>query len=358
MIKKLTSENIYNLIDQESVMSYYFGELIIINKKYKNPLRDDRKPTCFFKYANNGVLLFIDNSRNEYTSDCIKFVKLKYNLTQYEAMEKINSDFKLGLGSNTVSLTVLKNNVVVENKEKRIVNTITFRYLFKVVLRNYNKVDSQYWSKYHISKKMLLDHDIYPVKMYYQKKEDESFYELKYTYDKNIDDPCYVYKIEDINNELAVKLYQPLTKNSIRKWKSNTSVNHIQGYHQLIKKGDSLFIMSSMKDLLCMKVLGYTNCIAPNSEGVIISKNIIDDLTERFKTIYVLYDSDDAGIKYTNKFIEKYPHCIPLFVPLNDNYKDVADMVRYEGIVKSQQIINDCIRVSTQANTSIMEKSI
>lgn len=97
----------------------------------------------------------------------------------------------------------------------------------------------------------------------------------------------------------------------------------IQGYNQLPNKGELLIITASLKDALCLTAIGI-NAIAPQSENTTLSSSVIEELKTRFNKVFIMFDTDNAGIKNALKFSKLYN--IPYLMLPNDNVgKDVAD---------------------------------
>jgi hypothetical protein len=319
----MTPNDIFNLVDPVIAMQRYFPYEVNVTNRYKNPFRIDNKPTCFFGWSKSGRFVFYDPAKPDCSGDAIKIVMLKYNLNFGEAMQKINDDFNLGLSSKRVSnrtdLTpVRKQNI------KREFETKVKKTYFQIHLRNWNKKDQEYWSQYGIDIKLLKKYNILPVKKYYTKNLNQSGFSLSYDYDKDRDDSCYCYKIGD--EDFNVKLYRPLAKDTANKWRSNTTVNDVQGLEQLTykSKDDTLIVASSMKDLLTLISLGY-DAIAPQSESIEIPKSVLNKLKKKYKRIIFIYDADETGHNYSIKHAESSKCEYKLLEKVNDK-KDLSDI--------------------------------
>lgn len=319
----MTPNEIFQLVDPKVAMERYFPGEVKTNFKCRNPFRIDNKPTCFFSWSKSGRFVFYDLAKPDYSGDAIKVVMLKFDMNFNQAMQKINDDFNLGLSSKNnhsrTDLTPLRKKNVTREFEAKLKKTY-----FQIHIRNWNKKDQEYWSQYGIDIKLLKKYKVYPVKKYYTKNLNQSGFSLTYDYDNDRNDPCYCYKIGDYN--FSVKLYRPLAKNKDNKWRSNTTVNDVQGLEHLTykSKNDTLIVTSSMKDLLTLIPLGY-DAIAPQSETVEIPKSIINKLKKKYKRIVFIYDADDTGHYYSIKHADSCKCEYRLLTKINDS-KDLAEI--------------------------------
>ena len=76
-------------------------------------------------------------------------------------------------------------------------------------------------------------------------------------------------------------------------------------------------------------------CIAPDSENTMIPESTVNKLSKRYKSIIVLFDNDEPGIKAAERYKLKY----------NFNYavlpmeKDLSDSVAKHGIDKVRDML-------------------
>jgi 5S rRNA maturation endonuclease (ribonuclease M5) len=254
-------------------------------------------------------------------------------------MEKINEDFNLGLSrKKIISRTEL---TPIRKQKKREFEAKVKKTYFQIHIRNWNKKDQEYWLQFGIDIKLLKKYNIFPVKKYYTKTKSTSGFLLVYNYDRDRNDPCYCYRIgEDDPN---VKLYRPLAQDVSHKWRTNTTVNDVQGLDQLPlnSTNDTLIITSSMKDALTLVSVGY-DAIAPQSEGVCIPTNIINKLKKKYKRIIFIYDSDETGHKYSKQHAE-LSNCEYCLLKSYNNQKDFADIRSVMSKEEFIQYVNNLI---------------
>jgi hypothetical protein len=79
--------------------------------------------------------------------------------------------------------------------------------------------------------------------------------------------------------------------------------------------------------------------IAMQNETTMPYDYIIDELKQRFKVIYSLYDYDTTGKHLASRLKEEYD--IPsLFFKNIKNVKDFSDYLKLNGINKTQRLVN------------------
>ena len=325
-MEQLTYQNILKYVTQEQIFEeliFEGREIVDNNRVYTNPLRDDRNPTCHFYTTDNGRLLFMDRAAKELSGSCFDMIKVKYRVTFYEACRIIARHFKLPLDSGylegyepDLTRNKIKSYYVIpalnrnEKKETEI----------KIVIKDYSIRDLNWWKRYGITKSILKRYRVYPIEACWIRKDNNSFLYHVYTYG----DPMYAYIVNKHNKPPKIKIYRPLAS-SKNKWRTNCNVEDLQGYTQLPKKGNSLIITSSLKDVMSLKSLGYI-AVAPNNEGSIIPDYLIEDSNNRFENIFILYDNDEAGIKTSVKMSELI-NATNIILPSNLP-KDPSDIIK------------------------------
>ena len=138
------------------------------------------------------------------------------------------------------------------------------------------------------------------------------------------------------------KIYSP--HESTNKWYSNVGRDTVQGYYQLAKTGEIVFLTSSLKDVMCLEVLGYAS-IALQSEMQMPDETLIKTLKEGFKKIIVFYDNDfgseqNPGQTMALKICSKFD-LTNIYVPDVYCSKDVSDLIKNRGLNTAQQLITE-----------------
>ena len=180
-------------------------------------------------------------------------------------------------------------------------------------IRKWSTQDQYFWTQFNIGSKLLEEHHVKPLESYSMAKDDNELC-IKGLY-------LYGYFKED---GTLYKIYQPKTLDK----KFIKVVSYVQGMEQL-RKHPNLVITSSLKDAMSIKSLKLDiDVIAPDSENTMLKEDIINDLSEKFKNIILLFDNDDAGLESMKKYKEKYPFVKIAVLPMS---KDVSDSIKDYG---------------------------
>lgn len=314
ILEKVTTEYIYQ---------YYFPEEIKTSKYYINPLReDDTNPGCFFTYLGN-ELFFVDFAYNPTHIDCFKFIQNFYNLSFYETLVKISKDLNLNLHKPSVLFeknTEFKKDI--KNVEIKIDKVYKSPSIIKVITRNFNKTDLDYWSQFGITESTLKFFNVKAVERAWINNN-------LYYYNKSYD-PAYRYREKD-----SFKIYRPFAYKKL-KWRSNMSGGILECWDQLPDSGDILIITKSKKDVMTLYEAGY-NAIAVKAESVIVSENSAELLNSRFSNIYTWFDNDDTGNKFSEIQNEKYGWKTLVFP--KEYPKDPSDFVKKYDLNKLKEFI-------------------
>ena len=207
--------------------------------------------------------------------------------------------------------------------------TVHSKYeLHSVQQRNWTESDSEYWTEYKIGSKLLEHYNIQPLESFTLKKQQADDIVIRST-------KIYGYFRTDGS---IYKIYQPLmTDRKFFKVK-----NYIQGTDQLTYAVPYLVICSSLKDIMAFNKMGFKNaeCIAPDSENVMLSKEVVEKLLKRYKKVVTLFDNDQAGItsmiKYNKEFGIRGAH-----LKLEN---DLADCIKIHGIDNTREHLQPLLK--------------
>ena len=328
-MNSLTKENILREINERDLFQAYFPYKIDRRKsKYKNPFRLDRRGTCHFNWF-KGRFIFFDNATREQI-DVFAFIMRLYNCTFYEALYKINIDYRLELTCNT---TYIRRDLLSSMDSKTIpIEPSLFMsrsrpVCYSIMKRYWNKFDGLYWkSKYGITCQTLINYNVVPLDSYKINYKGTSWTN---SYSYNSKDPCYVYRLYDTNDKLFVKLYRPLVQNKEDKWRSDENTHLLHGLKNLPDTGNLLLISSSLKDGLCLQQLGYNfTCMTVEIGKIpLIQWN---NISSRFKRIVFLLDFDKPGIDWSIRMAKEYKAESRIITGFN-GCKDVAEIVEMYG---------------------------
>jgi hypothetical protein len=305
--KELTIQEILKRVSEWDLWSYYIPG-VQVNKSFKSPLREDKSPSAALFIARNGNILFKDFAGE--TLNIWKFLQIKYSMTFIEVLLTVNNDFNLKLVNKpydskpTMEFFGLPQKEQVEKSAPKII---------KIKRRQWSSLDKEYWAQYNLSTEFIEERGVLPVQNYWINSN------LIYWHsDYN---PTYSYEF----GKGLRKLYAPKAKKF--KFLTNAGDNIMQGFKFLPEFADTLIITKSYKDVLVLESLGY-HSFAPQSESMTMAESIIKNIKSRFQTIYLLYDNDTTGVKYSNKICSMH-NFSPIFVPKPD--KDISDYTAKYG---------------------------
>lgn len=296
----VTLDYILSKVTEHDIYSAYIGNFKI-GMIYNSPFRKDKNPSfgCFYSRTSK-QLMFKDHG----TGDCgnvIKFVSLYTGLTNY-------SDIL----NNIVSKLKITENTQLDSSKQYIPSTET---VIGVVRQEFTETDINYWQQFNIQVSTLKKFGVSSIKYYLCNGIVKSIYKT--------DNPMYAYKV--YNN---FKIYKPLA-DRYTKWRNNLSEYDIQGFKQLPKTGDILIITKSMKDVMCLYEMGIA-AISPSSESTFIPDKVLEQLKKRFKRIIILFDRDNAGVRYLRKMSLK-TGLEGLLVHKKYKAKDISDAIVVNG---------------------------
>jgi hypothetical protein len=316
----ITLDYILKKIGEERIFERYLCP-VVFDEIICNPLRYDRHPTCRFFRGRNGLILFCDFS-GFFFGSCFEVVKYKYNVNLRDAILIIAKDFKLLINSNIVDKVKLK-------KIKKIVDKENNEKILQVKRQVWTEVDKEYWKSFHLNSKILDNYQVSSCKIIWINDK------IVYNYSEK--DPAYVYYF----GEDQYKVYFPLRDNY--RFLSNTSC--LQGWNQLPEKGEILIITKSLKDVMCLNLLGIS-AIAPQAESNFISIDRINLLKSRFSSIFTLFDFDRTGCRSAFRMWSEYQ--IPMLFLTNGKYntidyqaKDIAEYINRFGLEATKELIKD-----------------
>ena len=291
-------------VSDYDIYSYYLGP-IKPKKLINSPLRpDDKIPSFAIFPTKDGSLLFKDHGTGE-AGNAIKFMKLYKNIQTREELERELLRIVKQFGKTSSVATSTR------------VYTPSENTIIGIVRQPFTDVDKQYWKQFHISTDTLKKFNVFSIKYFLCNNIVRGVYKD--------DNPMYAYKVDD-----KFKIYRPLAS-KYTKWRTNLNNTNIQGYAQLPESGDLLFITKSLKDVMCLYEMGFT-AISPSSETTFIPDNVLESLHKRFKTIIILFDRDEAGVKNARKCSKEYG-LDAMFVHKKFKAKDVSDAVKANGFV-------------------------
>jgi hypothetical protein len=269
-----------------------------------NLFYNDRKYSVSINIKNEEYL-FNDFGDSRYSGNVFTFAGFYYGLnpkTEFiEIVKRMSADLNL--------------NINLDKKVRQV--------LRKLKLSNDHEY-LKFWLKYGITQEILDQYRVKIISSFEMVNKQNKIITISAKYNK----PIYGFVIDDD----TVKMYQPYSLEFKWRWFGKKPNNWIFGYDQLDKKGEVVILTAGEKDVMTLRSLGF-NAIALNSEtATIIDSALLADLKTRFKTIAVLYDLDETGIKNSKSLSENYRL---KRIVLNKKYyesgygKDISDLIAY-----------------------------
>lgn len=320
--RELTIENVRSEVNSYDLFKYYCAPFQNVNSRFCSELREDKHPTCCIQ-AYEGKFFYKDFATGE-SFDDIGYIKHKYGIDFKKALAYINRDFNLNLGGQNIEGLPTMQFFGIPDKEINVNDYIKESAKIEVQIRKWSIHDKSYWNeRYQFSVKQLQFFRVFPLSYFWINSK---IYSCK----KN----SYGYFMGTKNDLEKWKIYQPLEPKK-KKWFSNIGKTDVQGYDQLPKTGNVIYITSSMKDVVTLRKLGFY-AVAPSAESTIIPDDIIEELRSRFQKLIIFYDNDEPGIRASSKHAKLYS-AQELSIPITAGVKDPSDFVdkySYEELLK------------------------
>ena len=277
----------------------------------RSPFREDKKPS-FDVYEKNGRVYFKDFATGEFWG------------LQSLLCALYNVDV------NTLCENIISNNVLVPDvkAETHSVNKITT--IIRSTERPWMSYDDEYWNAYGITRDWLEIANVHPISYFFI--NNHLCFADKY---------AYVY-LEWKDGVETQKIYQPYNHNG-GKWYSSHNSSVWSLWKKLPESGDKLVITSSLKDALCVwENTGVPSC-ALQSESTFPKPQVMKQLKDRFKDIYVFFDNDfssseNHGRIFSRRLCSMY-NLKGIEIPTQYTAKDPSDYVLFYGKDKLKDLM-------------------
>ena len=296
-----------------------------------SPLRDDdHNPSFSMMQKEDGTVIWKDFGTGDAGNATSLMAKL-WNVTYSEALLKI----KLDTGTQIPRVSLIR-------RYKGKVHVMS-NSTIKVRTREWKDWDREFWNSFGISEKFAKWCNVYPISHAFFTKEDNGFTS---TVSIPMDKYAYAY-FEWKDGKESIKLYQPYSQTM--KWlsKHDHSVWDLwkQAFKWAEKKSDKeLIITSSRKDAMCLWENLGVPAMSLQGEGYLPKPQVMKQVLERFKTVYLWYDNDfkhqedNPGQDNARKLIELYPTLKNICIPSDMRCKDPSDLVKTWGVALLYQV--------------------
>ena len=316
---KLSKELILSRFSEEQLMEYYL-RIPVKKGLFRSPLRNDKNPTCSFFRNNKSTLLFKDFATGQ-CLDIFSIVQQMFKCNYFEALKIIANDFGI-IQNKSIKRNpgkINENPIKIEDKELSKI---------QVEIQDFTDLELKWWEKYGITKDILQKYQVYSCKYV--------FLNGNLLAKSQQHCPIFGYYGKKYRGLELWKIYFP--KRTNYRFIGNYPSKKLQGYDKLPKTGKICVITKSLKDVMALYAYGIPAC-APNSETIIPSEFIINDLTSRFEYVFALWDNDRTGVTFLNKIKKKYPQIKCLIIPRNLEAKDFSDLRAKYGYKKNKEFI-------------------
>ena len=300
----ITLNDIYKITTEAEILHHYLG-IKSIPCKINSPLRLDRNPS-FGIYSPNGTRItwtdFSSGERGGIFDLLNKMWGTDFNSTITRVYNDLVKSKKTDININKYS------------PKSSIINKSNSELECKV--RDWRDYDIKYWESYGISLKWLKYANVYPISHKIIIKGDKRYI---FGADK------YAYAFAEFKEgKTTLKIYQPYNKNGF-KWSNKHDKSVISLWTKIPLKGDKLCICSSLKDALCLWANTGIPSLAIQGEGYSMSDTAINELKNRFTSIYILLDNDEVGLK-DGELLASKTGFINIVLPKINNAKDISDL--------------------------------
>ncbi|MHA7056786.1 toprim domain-containing protein [Aquimarina sp. M1] len=307
--KILNKKNILSLTDSYTLLNFYLKPyhnkgLLKHGSLISNPFLSQKQKTPSFNIfkTHSGTWCYKDFAIPDCDGTVFDLIMKLKGCSFPEALQQINQDFSLGLGTS------------VAKKQPE----IHFHSAW-------NEENARYWKAYGILPIHLENFGVLPVNKVIRFKENGEPFHI----DSTLYNPIFAYQV----SKNCYKLYSPLSSTFKFSWIGKKHKDYAFGISKLPESGDLIFITGGEKDVLSLYAKGY-HAICFNSETSLPPLDLIKELKARFIKVVVLYDMDSTGIQQSQKLAEKfqlYRAILPQLDPKDG--KDISDFFKNGNVL-------------------------
>lgn len=298
--------DILERVDEYSLFCHYLKFEPLLGRKYSSPLRPDDDDPSFgiFERKNSYKLpndfMWKDQAHpSKQHGDIFDLIQLMYGLqSRARAYWKVCSDFNI-----TAEGCVNTEAFVHREPEPAIPIEI------KILSRPFTDSDKKYWMQYGITTEILNRYHVTSLQLYWLSTTGDRPY-----YPSGL---RFAYRIGT-----KYQLYFPKLHKR-KKFRTSWVYTSVPGFKQLSYDSPTLIITKSLKDVMCLRALGY-EAISPRAEGILLPQECINYVRKRYTRIVVFFDNDG---KHRAK---EYPF-ERVELPVNCGHKDISDYYAAHG---------------------------
>lgn len=344
VLPPLDKNYILSHIDQEDIFSRYFGiarykidESIKTNTLVNNPNRKDTSPSLGFKWSGNK--LKCRDFSGYFWGDCFDAVAhtIRCNTHTPEdfkrVIDEVAREFK-------IHRYTLDNRPPLKKRIEQVhYEPPTFKVI-SVAARDWNMLDVNYWMQIGADRARMKKFYVIPCAAIWINNL------CIYEYDQA--DPAYGYYLgRDDNQRELWQIYFPFRSKEHKYGRFISNCYMMKGMLQMTNAEYGV-IIKAYKDVICLDKWSskYSmTCIAPHSEGNILTENEMKFVRSKARTIITVSDFDRTGILFGLRMQRTYG-TLPLYFT-NGNYgtidfqaKDLAEYYPKFGYDQTDKLID------------------
>lgn len=309
--KTIDLDSIFSNVREFDILSHYLG-ISSVPCIINSPLRVDKNPSFGLWTKDENRIFYRDFATKE-KGDIFSLFEQLWKTDYAGVVNQIYKDLPK-IHSNKGKIKTLDG---ARNHKTYDKDTI-----LECKTREWREYDLKYWEQYGISLKWLKFGDIYPISYVILTKSGNR-------YDIPAEKYAYAY-VERKDDNISLKIYQPFSEKF--KWSNKHDGSVWDLWTKLPKEGEELIITSSRKDALCIWENTGIPSLSLQAESYLPKHHVVQQLKERFKIIYVLYDNDfKSDINYgqiLGKSMATEFDLIQLEIPNVFESKDTSDLCK------------------------------
>ena len=271
------------------IFRHYLGRELRVGRKFRNPFYQDTHASCSLYFdRRSGVYKYRDFGNEDYAGDCFDLVATLHNLSCRKAddfveiLRIINRDLCLGLSDEaTANKPIIRPRSFVPEPARKTPTPYKFR------VQTFSDAEQAWWKQYGINAETLNRYGVVSLAEYFGISNSGRSYTLR----SSPSEPMFGYVRQN-----GIKVYRPQSQSRFL-FGGSFKDYYCFGQEQLPATGDTLFITGGEKDVLSLAAHGFP-AICFGSETARIPHKLIEELSQRFQNIVLLYDMDATGKKH------------------------------------------------------------
>ena len=313
---------ILDRVTEPQIAAYYLGisELPVI---ISSPLRTDNHPS-FWLYSPDGKRVrYYDFAKKNVKGGIFDLLQNKLGKSFIDTLDNVHSHID---DISSCHITVVQSNAISEHD---LVHKLPVQV--RSVQRKWEEYDFQYWESYGVPRNWIKHSDTYPIS--YIITTTKNGWQKVTKADK------YAYTfVEMKDGKSTEKVYQPFNQNGF-KWRNSHDKSVWDLWTKLPPIGKKVIITSSRKDALCIWANTGIPSVSLQSETTTIKPQVMQELKDRFKRVYILYDNDykhefedgtNPGREAAKAIAEQFG-IVQIEIPTDYKAKDSSDLYKQYG---------------------------